>query len=390
MSEVRRLIDEGGEEQYERDWFDHEIEIEEELARKYPNVGSDDPSAAPAVPANGAIHTDKPAAPLLGFAAAVEDWAQPLPPPMPTGFPELDRMIGGFRAESVYVLNAPTGRGKTGLAIQMASFTAKTRPVLYLSSELSRRQILARFAAQLMGCSWLDVYNFEPAQMQKVAEVLCKVPKMRAHELRRKDSVADLCKRVADIEGVAPLLVLDYLQHAARRLNPEDMKRAVSSLSDEIATYARETRGAVLMVSAVARGFYHENQDKTATDFVGASKESGDVDYDAAGVFFLDCEIPGLDGTSPARLHIAKSRFSHGGTIGLEFNGRIGKFKADPAGGLTEEQRDVFNAVRDGVESLEELTKNVKMRKADVMKLVKLLASRHLITRNPLAVVPTK
>lgn len=329
----------------------------------------------------------KTAPPLLGFEAAIADWEHQLPPPMPTGIPELDRMIGGLRAESVYVLNAPTGRGKTGLAIQIASHSAKTRPVLYLSSELSRRQILSRFAAQQMDCSWLEVYNFEPSQRKRIAEALCRVPRMRAHELRRHDKVTDLCARVADAEGVAPLLVLDYLQHAARRLQPEDMKRAVSTLSDEIATYARETKGAVLMVSAVARGFYHENQDKTATDFVGASKESGDVDYDAAGVLFLDCEIPGPDGKSPARLHVAKSRFSGGGTIGLEFNGRVGKFKPDPAGGLTDEQRMIYEAIRDGVETLEELPSAVKMRKQDVLKLVKLLAARHLITRLPLAVV---
>lgn len=363
----------------ERNWYDHEHEIDEALARKYPNAG------------NGTIHDDKPAppaAPLLGYEAAVADWAKPLPPPVPTGIAPLDRIIGGWRAESVYVLNGPTGRGKTGLAIQFASHAAKTRSVLYLSSELSRRQILARFVAQLLGCSWLEVYNFEPSQMARVAELLCKVPKLRAHELRRNDSVTDLCKRVADVEGAAPLLVLDYLQHAARRLNPEDMKRSVSALSDEVASYARDTRGAAIVVSAVARGFYHDNQDKTATEFVGSSKESGDVDYDAAGIMFLDGEPPGLDGTSPARLHVAKSRFSHEGTIGLEFHGRVGMFKVDPAGALPDEQREVYEAIRSGAETIEELLEATKARKQRVLELVKVLAARHLITRNPFAVVP--
>lgn len=331
---------------------------------------------------------DKPAPPPLGYEAAVVDWAKPLPPPIPTGIAALDHIIGGFRAESVYVLNGPTGRGKTGLAMQMVREAARTIPVLYLSSELSRRQALARFVAQVLGCSWLEVYNFLPEAMPRVAETLCKLPKLRVVELRRGDSIIDLCARVADKEGRAPLLALDYLQHAARRLNPEDMKRAVSALSDELAMYTRDTRGAALVISSVARGFYRDNENKTATEFVGASKESGDVEFDAAASMFLDCESCPPGGTSAARLHVAKHRFGADGTVGLEFHGRIGIFKPDPAGALTEEQREIYEAVRAGAETIEELLSSTKRRKQDVLGLTKLLVARHLITRNPFTVVP--
>lgn len=377
MSGVRPVSDDG------RTFMDDLDDIEHAMDQKYPSTAGKAPNGT-----NGAHVEEKPAPPLLAFEAALLDWASPLPAAIPTGITELDKMIGGLRAESVYVLNAPTGRGKTGLAIQMASHAAKTRPVLYLSSELSRRQILARFVAQRLQCSWLEVYGFEPTGAKRVAEELCKVPRLRAVELTRETNITDLCKRVADAEGQPPLLVLDYLQHAARRMNPDDRRLATGALSDEIARYARDNRSAALVVSAVARGFYNDNQDKTAADFAGASKESGDIDYDAAGLFFLDCELCPPGGTSPARLHVSKSRFSHGGTIGLEFNGRVGVFKSDPAGALTDEQRSVYDVIRGGVDGFDDLYAGIKMRKQRVLEIVKILSARHLITRTPLAVVP--
>lgn len=359
------------------EWNEFLVDHERSMDQKYPSTAN----------GNHVGKTDKPDPPPYAYEAAVHDWKRPLPAPIPTGIPTLDRIIGGFRAESVYVLNAPTGRGKTSLAIQLVREAARTWPVVYLSSELSRRQALARFAAQLLGCSWLEVYNFEPSGMQRVAEELYRVPKLRVVELRRGDVFADICARVADAEGKAPLVVLDYLQHAARRLNPEDMKRATSALSDDIATYTRDNRGSALVVSSVARSFYHENENKSAIDFVGASKESGDVEFDAAASMFLDCEPCPPGGTSPARLHVSKHRFGAIGTVGLEFNGRVGIFKPDPAGALTDDQREIYEAIRSGAETIEELLESTKRRKQDVLQLVKLLVGRNLITRNPFAVV---
>jgi hypothetical protein len=369
---------EGGGDRSDWNWHDHEIDIEEQVARKFPNSNGS-PSPAP---------EGKRPPPPLAYEAAVADWKHPLPAPIPTGITALDRIIGGFRAESVYVLNGPPGRGKTGLAIQLVREAARTWPVLYLSSELSRRQALARFVAQLLGCSWLEVYNFEPSAVERIAGELCRAPKLRAVELRRGDNIAELCSRVADAEGKAPLLVLDYLQHAARRLDPEDMKRATSSISDSIAMYTRDSRGSALVVSSVARSFYSENENKSAIDFVGASKESGDVEFDAAASMFLDCEPCPPGGTSAARLHVSKHRFGSVGTVGLEFDGRVGVFKPDPAGALTEEQREIYEAIRSGAETIEELLEATKRRKQDVLQIVKLLAARHLITKNPYMVVP--
>src|SRR5215831_18510557 len=106
----------------------------------------------------------RPTAPPLAAEAARSEWARPLPPALTTGLRELDRALGGgLRMESIGVLAGPTGRGKTGLAIQIARHVAAIQPVLYMTSELSARQVLARFAAQGLRRPWAAIYDSGPS-----------------------------------------------------------------------------------------------------------------------------------------------------------------------------------------------------------------------------------
>lgn len=331
----------------------------------------------------------RPGATLLARAAVHEDWSRPLPPATPTGLGPLDAIIGGLRAEAAYYLNAPTGRGKTGLTIQVTRHVALTMPVLYVSSELSRRQVLARVAAQHLSESWLDIYEMPPDKAPMIAQAVAEsAPNLRVVKLDRSTVLSELLKAECDAIGSAPLLVLDYLQHAARRMSPSDYRIAMSMLSDEIARYTTDARAAAFIVSSVARGFYSNNENKTATEFLGTAKDSGDVEFDAAAVFFLDTEPCPPGGTSSARLHVAKSRFgAGGGTVGLRFDGRIGMFAPDPMGALTDDQRDVYETIKSGATSVEEVASSLHRRKSDVGQLIGVLAARGLIGKRPLCVL---
>jgi replicative DNA helicase len=320
-------------------------------------------------------------------AAALTDWARPLPPAEPTGIADLDRLMGGLRAESIYVLNGPTGRGKSGLAIQIASHLAERHPVLFLASELSRRQCTARFAAQRLRVPWREVFAYAPTRARDVSQALAMMPRLHIEEIGRGSSILDLAKRMADAHGVAPFLFVDYLQHAARRINPADYRIATSRLTDDLATHARDAHATSFVVSSVSRAHYEGNEDKAPHQLVGAAKESGDVEFDAAGVLFLDAEPCPEGGQALARLHLAKSRFSSTGCVGLSFDGAVGAFKADPNGALTEEQRSALEAVRGGASCVDEVRSFVGCKKERASELVALLEARHLIARRPLRVL---
>lgn len=62
-----------------------------------------------------------------------------------TGFSELDKYLnGGFTGGDLYTIGGLTGTCKTGLLIQIANYIAKTKPVVYVSLELSKEEIMAR------------------------------------------------------------------------------------------------------------------------------------------------------------------------------------------------------------------------------------------------------
>jgi len=328
------------------------------------------------------------ALPALASVAAQIDWAQPLPPAVPTGIADLDKSIGGgLHAEGAYALVGPTGRGKTGLALQVSRAVAAHQPVLYFTSELSRRQILARAAAPILARPWSRLYGLPPDEAH-IITVALEGLRLRTVEVRRETVLADVIARVSDADGAEPFVVVDYLQHAARRLVPDDLRLATAALMDQLTEWARASRSAALILSATARGFHLGNENRTATDFVISGKESGDVEYDAAGVFFLDCAPCPPGGTSSARLHVAKSRFQGtGATVGLRFDGALGCFAPDPEGALTEDQRDVFDAIRAGASSAEEVAKVLHKRNQHVVDMVAVLEARGMVARRPLRVV---
>src|SRR6185436_12018086 len=66
-----------------------------------------------------------------------------------SGFPSLDRMLGGgFRRQDLVVLGGDVGSGKSALALAMAVRAAQAgMPTLYLSGEMSPERVLERALA---------------------------------------------------------------------------------------------------------------------------------------------------------------------------------------------------------------------------------------------------
>jgi replicative DNA helicase len=308
-------------------------------------------------------------------------WAKPPPPPVATGIESLDKALdGGLRPESMYVLSARSGRGKTGLAVQVATSIARTRPILWLGSELTERQQLARFGASITGEPWRRLFEAGPEVQARLVQSL---EGLRLHvvELTRDTKIRDVAQAVAEFEGEHPIIVLDYLQHAARRLNPDDRRLAVAALSDDLTAWTRVTRSTALVISAVARTVT-DDDDKTAMDYESAAKESGDVDYDAAGLLYLQADPCPESGWTPAKLHVSKHRFGPAGqTVGLRFWGATGRFEEDPRAALSEEHEALLEAIRAGATTSDEAAKSIKMRATRARDVVRALLSMGLIER---------
>ena len=319
--------------------------------------------------------------PPLASATAVELWARPLPPPVLTPFAPLNDLLGGG-LRGLNVLAGPTGRGKTGLGLQMARATARLLPVCYFSTELSDRQALARLAAQELGRPWRPLYEGNAPTGLVVGHALAPL-NLRVVVINCVTQLLDSLRSIDQFEGQPPFVVLDYLQGLAR--NPEEDRRlAVGALSEAITAWSRTTGGVVLAVSSISRANYFNTDTKSAGDFVNAAKESGDIDYDASSVLFLDVGAPPLGGKAEGRLHVAKSRFGTLGTMGVVFDGPTGTFAEDPTGGLTEDQRAVYEAIMGGAKTWDEIQEETGgMRRQKIGPAIKALQARQLIGSRP-------
>lgn len=326
--------------------------------------------------------------PLISSAAR-DLWARPLPPALPTGLAGLDRAIGGLRSECLTILNGPPGRGKSGLAIQIARHIAATgRHVVYVTLELSERQVVARFAAQRLRVSWQRVFEWGPSE---AANVVAGVDGLALVVVRptRSTGLRAVLNRVTDECGEAPVLVLDYLQYAATWMGTDDIRMAVGALSQDLGTWVTDTRSSGLIVSSVSRQFYHLEEDAVAEDLQGAGKESGQIDFDAAAELFLHAEHPPPGGEAPAKLFISKSRFGGAGaTVGLRFHGALGLFEDDPTTNLSELELQCLHAIERGARSAADIldkegVHQVKARRDLVLKALRSLRRHELIDGPP-------
>lgn len=317
-------------------------------------------------------------------AAVIALWAQPLPPAIPTGIRGLDKVIGGLRAESFVILNAPPGRGKTGLACQVSRALSKHKPTVLVSSELSERQTLARVAAQVMRVPWLRLFEANPQTGSAIAEALDGLP-LYVVRPRRGMPMLDLLNRATDDIGQVPALVFDYLQHAARRLGGgKEPRFAVGALIDEIGTWITDNRTTGLVVSSVARGQYRHDDDATAEDTFGAGKETGDIEFDASAELFLQAALPPEGGTAPAKLHVSKNRFgSSGQTVGLQFHGAIGSFEDDPRAAISELEDLCYRAIMGGARTQDAVRAEVSAGKNRVVSALRSLATQGFIEGPP-------
>lgn len=99
----------------------------------------------------GPVPAPTPRASRLGRPVSITEVPTDAEERMPTGFPELDRVLGGgIVPGSLVLMGGEPGIGKSTLLLQVADSLARTgRQVLYLSGEESARQIRTR--AQRLG-----------------------------------------------------------------------------------------------------------------------------------------------------------------------------------------------------------------------------------------------
>lgn len=187
----------------------------------------------------------------------------------PTGYTELDQIIGGLKPGETYLLYADTNVGKTvfmhNIAVRMAQ--AGLRTVYFdLENRIQRslqRQIMITFG--LAKEEWATLVKDDPAQLDVMLDEMAKLP-LYIWDLTSLNerfgevtySVFDRCYTEAVEEG-ARVFFLDHLHYfSPSEENHEELAHLAKMLNDK----AAKDNTVIVMLAHTKKGLQHVDRDE--------------------------------------------------------------------------------------------------------------------------------
>jgi replicative DNA helicase len=205
-------------------------------------------------------------------------------------------VTGGMSEEQLIVVGARPGVGKTAVGLQMALHCAMNGGrVLYVSAEMSARQLWQRMVHQLLGISPVRFARgiLDEDQKKSLAQLSAEFVDRPVH-LNVMDSgllspeTVSARARLMQASGGLDLIVVDYLQLLDAK-SAESRAQEVSYLTAKIKGMARSLMIPVVLLSQLNRKSAAEDRAPDLHDL----RESGSIEQDADLVFLLHRKISG-------------------------------------------------------------------------------------------------
>lgn len=270
---------------------------------------------------------------FLAYRADVQDGRKPA---VKTGFPSLDGILGGLSKGGLYVMAARPGVGKSALGIALADMMAKSRPVLYVSLEMTENELNARrvaavskapctFGKLLFGCTNED----------EDTAILNACGDLNERHLLIS-AVSSLTVPELEIQArntQAEVVVVDYLGLLSaenKRLNEYER---ITQISGDLKRMAKRLNCVVLALCQLNR----ESVTATGGDArpkLSQLRSSGAIEQDADGVLLLHRPEYGQqevsrDPAAPQQffVDVAKNRHGRTGVTELSWYAPVNRFE---------------------------------------------------------------
>ena len=252
---------------------------------------------------------------------------------IPTGFKDLDALLGGFQPSDLIILAARPSVGKTSLALDFIRHIVlrEKKKAAMFSLEMSKEQLMMRLLSMESGIGLWNVRRgaLTDEELMQLAEVVGKFseaglwiddePGLSIVELKAR-------ARRLYLEHKIDFIVVDYLQ-LIRGTRQESRVQEVSEISQELKNIARELNIPVLALSQLSRRV-EDRADKMPQ--LSDLRDSGSIEQDADVVMFIHREElydPDTDRKGIADLKIAKHRNGPTGIVELAWIKEISSFR---------------------------------------------------------------
>lgn len=253
---------------------------------------------------------------------------------VPTGFIDLDRLLGGLQPSDLLIIAGRPGQGKTSFLMSAAKNAAQThkKHVAIFSMEMSNEQLVQRLISQETGINSQrmrqgkledDEWNLFAQAVEVLGDThvfLDDTPAITPTQMRAK------CRRL-HMEFELDLIVVDYLQLMQGDMRNDNRVQEVSYISRNLKVLARELNVPVLAAAQLSRAV-EQRADKRPV--LSDLRESGSLEQDADIVMFIyRPELYEDDSLKKniAEIMVSKHRNGPTGSVELVFRDSLAKFE---------------------------------------------------------------
>ena len=252
-----------------------------------------------------------------------------------TGYRSLDAILQGLQPNSMTIIGARPGTGKTAFALGVLVHVGAVvqRPALYFSLEMSRQELAERILAStaridssklrtgdLSEADWNrahDAFGF----LQSAKIFIDDNPALTVMDVRSR------ARRIKQQNRDLGVVIVDYLQLMSSRGRADNRLVEVSEMSRSLKILARELECPVIALSQLSRKL-EERADKRPV--MSDLRESGSLEQDADVVLFLFRpeqygEVPN-DKKADAEIIVGKNRNGPTRTAHLTWRGEFARF----------------------------------------------------------------
>lgn len=212
---------------------------------------------------------------------------------VPTGFPDLDTMSGGFQNSDLIIVAGRPSQGKTAFALSLARNAAlhkeKRTAVAIFSLEMSEQQLIVRMLAsearvnahqlrtgRLADDNWKSLSR----NVGRLAEASIFIDDSAALGILELRAKARRLKAEHDIG----LVIVDYLQLVQGPKSSESREREISMISRSLKALAKELNIPVMALSQLNRAVESRTDRRP---MLADLRESGAIEQDADVVMFV-------------------------------------------------------------------------------------------------------
>lgn len=260
---------------------------------------------------------------------------------VPSGFPSLDRVTGGFHNTELIIIAARPGMGKTAFVVSALRNAAIDfhLPVALFSLEMSSQQLMLRL---ISAEAEIDSHKLRKGELDKndwhalhsrlnnlsTAPIYVDdTPALSILELRTK------ARRLKAFHNIK-MIIVDYLQLMTAGNMKQNMNREqeIAAISRSLKTLAKELNVPVIALSQLSRSVETRGGDKRPQ--LSDLRESGSIEQDADVVAFLyrpeyyqiDAMEDGSSSQGVAEVILAKNRSGSITDVKLRFIAKYTRF----------------------------------------------------------------